>query len=85
MPQKKINKIRGYIFLIFPVDYLVEKDEVVMVDCWTNKYFMWLFQICNSFVGFFAPLLGRTTLFVISFRGKEKEKFKEIFKPIKDK
>ena len=72
-------KIRGYIYYIFPVDYDTKIKEVEMIDCWLNKYFFWLFEFISNFVGIFLELIGEESGgFVISFRGKEKEKVKNL-------
>ena len=72
------EKIRGYVFFIFPVDYIIETREVEMTDCWLNNHCLWLFEIINSFVGFFCDLFGVTSSFIISFRGKNKERIKKL-------
>ena len=76
-------KIRGHIYYIFPIVYDTRKNDVDLIDCWFNRNFGWLLEGISEMMSFLGFLVGRRPWFLISFRGKELEKFKKNTKKIK--
>ena len=78
--MKKKETIRGYLYFIFPVDFVVEKNETILVDCWFNRNFMWLLNFINYVLGGMCHLAEIQNWLIIKFYGKNKKRLAELSK-----
>ena len=78
--MKKKEKIRGYLYWVFPVDYVVDINEAQLVDCWFNNTFFWLLELIDDFLGFLCYLTGIQKWLAIKFYGKNKKRLIELSK-----
>ena len=57
---------QGRLNWIFPCDlYKNYPEEIVLVDCWVNKYLFWLNDIIQFFVNIACKLEGVEPQFII--------------------
>lgn len=81
--MKKKETIRGYLYYFFPVDFVIQKNEVELTDCWFNNNFLWLLHFVDNILEFLCYLVGIQKWLSIRFYGQNKRKIIELSKKSK--